>query len=179
MDTLVLANNYAPIGRISWRKALRDVLKGRVEVLEEYEDKTVTAGRFVFPMPSVVRFLKSVRGFFKRRVKFNRANVWIRDNGKCQYCGCKIGKNDFTYDHVLPQSKGGKTCWENIVVACVPCNQRKQNLSPEQAKMKLLSKPIMPKALPSGDLSRIWGDVPKCWADYIGTMTYWGGSLTT
>jgi 5-methylcytosine-specific restriction endonuclease McrA len=178
MDTLVLANNYTPIGRCSWRKALRDVLKGRVEVLEEYEDKVVCAGRSVFQMPSVVRFLKNVRGFFKRRVKFNRANVWIRDNGQCQYCGCKIGKNDFTYDHVTPQSKGGKTCWENIVVACVPCNQRKQDKTVEQARMKLRSTPVMPKTLPSGDLSRIWGDMPDSWKMYVATVSYWHGDLS-
>jgi len=30
-------------------------------------------------------------------------------------------------DHVIPLSKGGRTNWENIVVACHHCNERKGN----------------------------------------------------
>jgi len=180
MDTLALANNYAPLGRISWRKAVRDYLKGRVEILEEYEDKTVSAGRMSFPMPAVVRFLKKVvAGMFKRRVKFNRRNVWVRDQGKCQYCGRKISSDDFTYDHVIPSSRGGKTCWENIVCSCIECNQKKGGRTLAECGMKLARAPIVPKSLPAQDLGKLWGtNFPTCWKDYIGSILHWDAEMS-
>ena len=178
MDTLVLSNDYRPLCRVPWQRAMMDFIGGRVEILEKYEDRVVRTVRSVFPMPSVVRFIKAVRGVFKRRVKFNRANVWTRDRGLCQYCGRKVSKTEFTYDHVIPQARGGKTTWENIVVACVPCNQRKQDKTPEQAGMRLISKPVMPKSLPVADISKLWGDnIPQSWKDYLGTVMYWDGAL--
>jgi 5-methylcytosine-specific restriction endonuclease McrA len=58
-----------------------------------------------------------------------------RDQGdrfNCQYCG---SPEDLTFDHIIPRSKGGQTTWENVVAACSPCNLRKGNLTPAQAKM--------------------------------------------
>jgi 5-methylcytosine-specific restriction endonuclease McrA len=179
MDTLVLANNYAPLGRVSWRKAVRDYLKGRVEILEEYEDKTCHAGRMSFQMPAVVRFLKKVvAGMFRRRVKFNRKNVWVRDGGKCQYCGVKISLNDFTYDHVIPQRAGGPTSWENIVCACVRCNQKKGGRTLAESGMRLMKAPVVPKTLPAADITKLWGnDFPSVWKDYVATVMYWDGAM--
>jgi len=45
-------------------------------------------------------------------------------NFRCAYCG-KKGK-DLTMDHVVPVAKGGKTERENIVPACMTCNNRKK-----------------------------------------------------
>ena len=176
MDTLVLNRSYMPINRISWQDALCDVFTGRAEIIETYEDWTVSSPSTVFGVPSVIRFLGKVRGMFRRGVKFNRHNVYMRDKGRCQYCGSKVGKNTFTYDHVIPRQQGGRTKWGNIVIACLPCNQRKANRTPQQAKMKLRSKPVRPKSLPGTTL--IWEDsMPKSWRDYVTTVSYWHGSL--
>ena len=51
-----------------------------------------------------------------------RRNIMIRDRFCCQYCGCK---RNLTIDHVHPQSKGGRNTWENLVTACMACNQKK------------------------------------------------------
>ena len=61
----------------------------------------------------------------KTTVRFSRANVYLRDNGQCQYCGCIVDRKESTLDHVHPISKGGKTVWENTVTACGPCNADK------------------------------------------------------
>ena len=49
--------------------------------------------------------------------------------------------------YTLP-SQGGTTVWENVVIACVPCNQTKGGRTPEQAKMKLKVLPVRPKKKP-------------------------------
>ena len=72
----------------------------------------------------------------------NRKNLLIRDNNMCQYCGRKV--QPLTLDHVVPKQFGGKESWENLVAACMPCNNRKANRTPEQAGMKLLNKPKRP-----------------------------------
>jgi 5-methylcytosine-specific restriction endonuclease McrA len=178
MDTLVLSNAYIPLARVSWQRALTWALTGRVEILEEYEDRSVRSPNQVFPMPSIVRFLRKVAGYFRKGVKFNRKNVWLRDKGQCQYCGHKVALTEFTFDHVTPRKLGGKTCWENIVVACTPCNQKKADRSLREAKMRLLSKPEQPKNLPGGDFSLFCGgDTPTTWKDYLGSISYWHGAL--
>lgn len=180
MDTLVLSFTYTPLARIPWHRAITLVMQGRAEVVEEYEDRQVRSARDVFPMPSVVRFLTKVAGYFRRSVKFNRKNVWVRDKGTCQYCGHKVSMRSFTFDHVVPQSHGGKTVWENIVVACGECNQKKRDRTPQQAKMFPLTDPVRPKSLPTTDLLTLWGgDIPETWKDYLGSIQYWHGTLTS
>ena len=178
MDTLVLSHNFLPLTRISWHRAFNMVMTGRAEVLEEYEDRIISSYSAHWPMPSVIRFVRAAVGYFKRGVRFNRKNIWLRDRGKCQYCGLQVSLREFTFDHVTPQSQGGKTNWKNIVVACMPCNQRKRNRTPQQAGMRLLNTPVRPKSLPTTDLSTMWGgDMPETWRDYLGTVNYWHGSL--
>ena len=179
METLVLSDTYMVLGRVTWQRAMMDYMSGRVEILEEYEDKVIRTVSQVFPMPAVVRFLKKVTGFWKRKAKFNRANVWLRDRGHCQYCARSVPKNDFTFDHVFPKSLGGKTTWENIVVACVECNQKKNNHTLAQAGMTLIATPVMPKSMGGQISASFWGqDIPSCWKDYIGTIQHWTGELT-
>jgi hypothetical protein len=129
-------------------EAISDIFTGRAEVVDVHEGKTVSSGLNaiqppetfeilrtdqvgVWKVPSIIRFFSAV--FFRRKVRFNRHNVWLRDQGYCQYCGIKTKMDSFTYDHVIPSSKGGKTTWKNIVVACVRCNARKANRTPRAA----------------------------------------------
>ena len=65
-----------------------------------------------------------------------------RDDHKCQYCGKK--NVEMTVDHIIPKSKGGADSWENLVTACVKCNNIKGNRTPEEIGMKLHSKPRKP-----------------------------------
>lgn len=46
----------------------------------------------------------------------------------CAYCGKALKEKGKTFDHVLPQSAGGKSYANNIVICCGNCNVNKGNL---------------------------------------------------
>jgi len=104
--------------------------------------------RFAIAVPKIIRLL----GYDKlprQDVKFNRRNIFARDSNRCQYCGKKFSTADLSLDHVVPRSQAGKSTWDNIVCCCVKCNVKKGGRTPEQAHMKLLSKPVKPKRSPA------------------------------
>jgi 5-methylcytosine-specific restriction endonuclease McrA len=82
------------------------------------------------------------------QVKFNRRNIFARDNNQCQFCGRKYPTSELSLDHVIPRSQGGHNTWDNIVCACVGCNVRKGGRTPKQAGMTLIRKPEKPKRSP-------------------------------
>jgi 5-methylcytosine-specific restriction endonuclease McrA len=166
------------MARISWQRAITLFFSGKVEVLEEYADREIRSVTFAIKIPAVVRFLRALRGQ-RTRIRFSRENVYTRDSGKCQYCGTRVARPEATYDHVMPRSKGGQTTWENIVIACLGCNQKKGGRTPEQAGMKLLSKPVRPKRLPdSFRMTFAWKKgMPEPWRNWLRDLVYWNGEL--
>lgn len=178
METLVLNASYEPVARVPWQRAITLLFSGKVEVVEEYDNRTVRSVSFELKMPSVVRFLR----YLKRRkpvVRFSRENVYARDEGRCQYCRRPVTRAEATYDHVVPRAQGGHTCWENIVISCVGCNQRKGGRTPEQARMALTKPPVKPSRLP--DVLKITftfqKGMPDSWKSWLRDLTYWHGSL--
>ena len=170
-QTLLLSAGYEPIKVVSWQRAITLLTLGKIEVFEEY-DCDVRSPSIVFKIPAVVRLLQIFKRN-KRRVKFSRINIYARDKYRCQYCSRKLPIVDLTYDHVVPRAKGGRTVWENIVTACEPCNSRKGNRTPEQAHMRLLTRPIRPKWVPVMTLRVNRDTAPDAWRDYL----YWTGKL--
>jgi 5-methylcytosine-specific restriction endonuclease McrA len=81
-------------------------------------------------------------------VTFSRRNVAKRDHSTCQYCGAQPGADDLTIDHVVPRSQGGQSSWTNCVAACLDCNARKADRTPEQAGMRLRKVPSRPEWKP-------------------------------
>ncbi len=81
----------------------------------------------------------------QRRPRLSKRNIWLRDNFTCQYTGKRIKKSEGNIDHVIPRSKGGKTDWSNLVIACKEINQLKADRTPEQAGLKLIKPPAEPK----------------------------------
>ena len=178
METLVLNPGYEPVARVPWQRAVTLLFLGKVEVVEEYDDREIRSVTFVFKMPSVVRLLRALRGA-RKAIKFSRENVYARDGGRCQYCGAGVRRDEITYDHVVPRALGGKTTWENIVTACIGCNQRKGGRTPEQAGMKLRSSPVKPKRLP--ETFRVTftfrKGMPESWRSFLRSHSYWNGEL--
>ncbi len=81
-------------------------------------------------------------------VTFSRRNVARRDRHTCQYCGDQPGFARITIDHVIPRAQGGPSNWTNCVAACLRCNARKADRTPEQAGMRLRRPPIRPEWKP-------------------------------
>lgn len=106
-------------------------------------------------------------------VTFSRRNVFKRDHTTCQYCGIRPGTEELTIDHVLPRAQGGLTTWENCVLACVSCNARKANRTPEQANMKLRKTPHRPAWKPLYDTSAVR---VASWSRFL-SEAYWTVSL--
>lgn len=180
MDVLVLTHAWRPLRRVSWQLAFQWIFAGRAEVIENYPDRMVRSAHRAWPVPSIVRFLTRIKHRLRpRRITFNRRNVWLRDEGRCQYCGHSVPSDAFTYDHVVPRSRGGATSWENIVVACLPCNQYKADLTPERAGMRLVKTPVRPRKLPArGSAELEWRTgMPASWRDYLGSVAWWTDAL--
>lgn len=178
MDTLVLDASYIPVARVHWQRAITLLFMGKVEIVEEYENREIRSVTVAWKVPSIVRFLKGLKSKAKA-IKFSRENVYARDKGTCQYCGKKVPRPEATYDHVTPRAQGGATNWENIVICCMSCNQWKGNRTPAQAKMKLLSTPVRPKKLPNhAHITVQWrkGD-PVSWKDWLASHHYWNDAL--
>lgn len=168
METLILTQGYIPHRIVGWQKAITMLIIGKVEVVETY-DEVIRSVSLSLRMPAVVRLTRGVR-HREPSVRFSRINVLTRDGFRCQYCGEKRLARELTFDHVIPRSQGGPTSWTNIVTACRPCNGEKGNRTPEQAGMKLLSRPVRPKAIPLGasrlDVGRELPDAWKSWVSW-------------
>ena len=167
MDVLILSSAYEPVKRVGWQRAMKLWLTGRVEVLEEYENRLVRTVSRVFQMPAVVRLVNVLRGRRRHRVTFCKRNVYARDKGRCQYCGKAVPLREATLDHVLPRSRGGRTTWQNVAIACLRCNQRKAARTPDEANMQLLLEPIIPRSLPLPRELTWRTEMPDIWQPYL------------
>lgn len=192
-STLILNQHYRPHEVVDWKDAVTRMFSGKLEVLVQYDEvighishqtlntfpelkkalrqvSHVMGGTEVesitIKVPAVVVLNRKLHNS-KSGVKFSKVNVSLRDNFSCQYCGVKLPMSQLNYDHVLPRSKGGKTVWDNIVMACYPCNDRKGNMLVHEAGMKLLSVPIKPKELPMNEPYIDPDKAPPEWEPYL------------
>ena len=83
------------------------------------------------------------------------------------------GTAELTIDHIVPRSQGGLTTWENCVLACVSCNARKANRTPEQAGMKLRRAPARPAWKPHYDAPAVR---VASWSRFL-SEAYWNVSI--
>ena len=125
----------------------REVSDYRARNFRQEDDDWVRTVNSVIQVPRVIRLL-GYEKLPKQTVKFNRRNIFARDNNQCQYCGRKFPTAELSLDHVTPRSQGGQSIWDNIVCACVACNVRKGGRTPKQAHMSLIRKPEKPKRSP-------------------------------
>jgi 5-methylcytosine-specific restriction endonuclease McrA len=102
----------------------------------------------------------------KRRPKFCSRAIWERDGGVCQYTGRKLKPSEGNIDHIVPRSRGGKTNWENCVLADKRINSRKGNRTPEEVGLRLVRPPFIPREVPSTALIKNLHEVPD-WNVFI------------
>lgn len=106
-------------------------------------------------------------------VAFNRRNLFRRDRQTCQYCGQQPPPDELTIDHVVPRAQGGVSSWTNCVLACVTCNHRKADRTPEQAQLRLKRLPQHPAWNPG-----YWRHTRRIdsWQKFI-SDAYWNSEL--
>lgn len=137
---LLLNQTYEPLGTVSVARAIIMTFKDTVFVEEWDGDRVLRSAHAEFRVPSVVR--RRIYINIRRRREqsgMKRLRIYVRDKFRCQYCGEKKSAAELTLDHILPRSRGGDNSPVNIVTACVKCNNRKSNRTPEEARMPLLS----------------------------------------
>jgi len=134
---------YATYDFSTWR----EVSEYRAKFFREEDDDWLRTVNCEIQVPRVIR-LMGYEKLPKQTVKFNRRNIFARDNNQCQYCGKRFSISELSLDHVVPRSQAGASTWENIVCACLSCNVRKGGRTPRQAHMTLIRKPEKPKRSP-------------------------------
>lgn len=143
---VVLNTNYTFLNIVNWKQAIKLMVKGKAEALEFTTRVLRNAERTIrIVVPKILRLIKMVRTLYKARVPYSKRNVFIRDKFTCAYCSKKVKKP--TVDHVIPRSRGGKTCWDNAVTACRPCNSAKEDKTPREAGMFMIYQPYQPTVM--------------------------------
>ena len=159
---LVLNQSYEPISVCSAKKAFLLIFLLKADLVAEREDRVLRSVNATYPYPSVIRLSSYIRVRFKN-VELSRRNILRRDNNQCQYCG-KI-TTPLTLDHIIPRSRGGMDTWDNLVTACIRCNNRKGNQTPEEAGIKLAKQPRKPHHVIF--LKNFMGKVDEAWKPYL------------
>lgn len=161
--------SYFPLSICSWQEALKNVFLDRVNIVDEYDEVVHTPTR-EFRIPAIV----SLKTYVKppRQPAFTRFNVFLRDLFTCQYCGVK---DDLTFDHVIPRSRGGRTTWENVVTACGSCNLVKGSRLPRECDMHPRQIPRQPSTWELQENGRAFPPnyLHESWRDYL----YWDSEL--
>lgn len=161
--------SYYPLSLWSWQETVKAVFLDRVNIVSEYE-RTVHSPSYAMKLPSVV----SLKCYVKPALypAFTRFNVFLRDRFQCQYCG---GKDELTFDHLVPRSRGGTTRWDNVTTACAPCNLEKGGHMPELAGMIPRQRPYRPTVYELHRNGRLFPPnyLHESWLDFL----YWDTEL--
>jgi 5-methylcytosine-specific restriction endonuclease McrA len=188
---LVLNNLYQAVQITGVRRAFRLFCAGRARAVAadfttyDFEnwcdlpagadDELIHTPRRAIRIPRVIQLLHYDR-VPHREVRFTRRNIFYRDRNRCQYCGRSFPQRELNLDHVVPLSRGGTSCWENVVCACLACNSRKGNRTPQEAGMRLIRPPRRPAGHPV--LRAAWlGPHYEQWRTFL-DVAYWNVELS-
>jgi 5-methylcytosine-specific restriction endonuclease McrA len=186
---LVLNRHWTAVHVCSVRRALSLVVQDYARIVDENyqvydfaswqefsqhvsvkENVFIHTPSFRLLIPEVV-LLTGFHRMPPRTVKFNRRNIYLRDHHTCQYCGVKPPKDELTIDHITPRCKGGRSTWENVVLACQKCNSRKGSKAPEDTGLRLRKTPKRPHWLSTLRVS-LRGPERPIWQRFV-DAAYW------
>ena len=79
----------------------------------------------------------------KERIPLHlRRRVIERDGLRCVYCDEDLSSAEVHIDHVVPESRGGLTTYDNLQVTCRKCNLAKGVLTEGEFTTKLRQRAI-------------------------------------
>ncbi|MCC7014264.1 MAG: HNH endonuclease [Planctomycetes bacterium] len=183
---LVLNESWSAIHTVTVRHALRLMFTGAAKAVVphsyevhgfdswtalavEPDEPHIKTVRLKIKVPEVI-LLTHYAGQPNPAAVFSRRNLFRRDHNQCQYCGVRPGTAELSIDHIFPRSRGGKSSWENCVLACTDCNRTKRDRTPEEAGMRLLKRPDKPKWSPILEIPL--GRVKHSWSRFV-SDAYW------
>lgn len=199
---LLLNNNYIAISIISFKRAIQLLFKGRAEVVEVennyYEnysfsswaelsafkvqnnihndyDRVLYTENNTIIVPSIIRTLYYDKVNYQK-VKMTRRNIYARDRYTCAYCGKKFNTEHLNIDHVIPRSRGGRNEWDNVVCSCIKCNSKKNDMTPQEAGMKLLRMPFEPRESFTLNVDVSYKKYFRTWSEFVDNL-YWNKEL--
>ncbi|MFI5274893.1 MAG: HNH endonuclease [Ktedonobacterales bacterium] len=142
MPVLVLNASLQPLSVIPERRLVVLLSKNKVAFVDDAVRCAIEEGIRTRHLPNdepvIVQLLANVR-VPRMALRPTRANILLRDEETCQYCGKHY--KDLTLDHIIPRSRGGGGSWENLVACCRACNGRKGNRSLKDVGMRLIRQP--------------------------------------
>jgi hypothetical protein len=148
LQVRVINASYEDLAPTTLDRAIMLVeVQKRAEIIEVDETRLLRTytGEPYF-LPKVIRMLSMLKvPFHYAEEVFSRDGVIRRDDSTCGYCGKKAYGKDITWDHIIPKSQGGDNSWLNAIAACLKCNGKKANRTPEEANMPMLWEPYAPR----------------------------------
>lgn len=139
--------SWEPIEILRWEDVFDDVyIHKKMEALWFYPDEYKIRSQFVdFKYPAIAVLKHHVkRRPIKTSVSPSLKSILSRDMYVCQYCGALLTNSTGTRDHVIPESKGGKTIWKNLVASCRSCQNKKADKMPHECNMYPINEPTVP-----------------------------------
>lgn len=201
LPALILNSAWQPISVASVRHAIVKVTSGLARFLDDesyslydiegWMNLPVPDGKEGVALPHngqmripEIIVLKNYDRFPRREVKLTRRNLLVRDGFRCQYTGRSLSASEATIDHVYPQSLGGRSTWENVVIASIDANRKKADKTLAESGMRLLKAPVKPQWSPIySRFARLTASsqIPQSWLKFIPDKwdadTYWDVEL--
>lgn len=145
-QTLVVDSAFNYIRTDEWTSAISKVVAQDAKILIPRSDGRMIRSAFLtFPHPLVIglnRYVGTERRVFNNDDVVTRSIILVRDNWTCYVCK---GYGD-TMEHLIPESRGGRSTWGNMAVACSPCNGLKSDRTPDEMGWDW---PVIPRVLVS------------------------------
>lgn len=112
------------LGRSTTRKKYRTPKKGNPQTIKSYAKKYYQEHKEQFKIKAIARY-HTKKGLLCDLTLAEWGNALNHFSNRCAYCG-DTGK--LQKEHIIPVSRGGGFTRNNIVPACIPCNQSKGSL---------------------------------------------------
>jgi 5-methylcytosine-specific restriction endonuclease McrA len=185
-DVLLLNADYRPVRVVHWERAVCMLLQRKARRVADYTDKVIRSESLAIEWPAVVSLVRYAR--VRTGPKLSRRNLLARDRFTCVYCGTAPTRpggapdvTQLTLDHVVPRCRAERgqvvlpwsgarvpvSSWENLVVACAPCNHGKADRTPSEAGLTLKTPPRRPSAQDTLRMALARTPVPPEWGDWI------------
>lgn len=140
MQVLLLNASFEPLRIVSAERAVVLILQGKAEPVGPNSEQVMRSPSTEVKVPLVARLLNMAKVPRMQRVPFSRKMLAVRDNYMCQFNHCS--EKGTTVEHLLPSSRGGKSTYENCVMACQTCNFKKGNRTLDEMGWELKKKPV-------------------------------------